>query len=335
MRSGIDNGPYTDFGAGDDAVARYVDALAEVPLVADPGTMFGYSNAGTVVAGRIVEQLTGLTWETALRTRVLDPAGLTQSAVAADELPFHHVAVGHDAGGRVTKPWSHPRSLAPAGSTLCASAGDLVRFARALRGDALLSPASLEQLQSPQVDCPPVLLADKWCAGAFWRDWGGRAVVGHSGTNLSGSSTLLWVPELGVALATVVNVPRLGYPLAAAIIGELFPDLFGIAVPSTPEPDETIAVDTDALVGRYGGYGVEHLVEADAEGLRLTTSSTLGLIEPIRVRLLPIGPATFVPDDIAATGNRGYAINFPRADAGAPASHLLHGVFLTRRIAPA
>jgi hypothetical protein len=153
--------------------------------------------------------------------------------------------------------------------------------------------------------------------------------VGHSGTNLSGSSTLLWVPDLGVALATVVNVPRLGYPLAAAIIGELFPDLFGIPVPPMPEPDDTIAVDTDALIGCYRGYGVEHLVEADADGLRLTTSSTLGLIEPIRVRLLPIGPTTFLPDDIAASGNRGYAMAFV-GEPGEPASHFMHGVFLSK-----
>ncbi len=36
MTSGLDNGPYTDTGRGDDCVARYVDLLAEVPMFSNP-----------------------------------------------------------------------------------------------------------------------------------------------------------------------------------------------------------------------------------------------------------------------------------------------------------
>jgi CubicO group peptidase (beta-lactamase class C family) len=338
MRSGVDNGPYTDFGPGDDAIARYVEALAEIPLVAEPGARFGYSNAGTVIAGRVIERLTGLNWEDALRKRLLEPAGLSESAASFHELPYHAVAVGHTAAqdgkaGVQTRPFAHPRALAPAGSTLCMSAGDLVRFARMILagGGEVMSQRAVEALQTPQVDCPPILLADAWGAGAFWRRWDGRVVVGHSGTNLGGSSTLLWLPELGGAVATTVNVPRLGYPLAAAISAEVFPAAFGVQPPAMPQPDPSIAVDAEALVGRYAGYGVEHVVSRDDAGLALTTSSTLGLIEPIRVRLLPIGPLSFLPDDIAASGNRGYALCLVREGDG-PASHFLHGPFLTRRV---
>jgi CubicO group peptidase (beta-lactamase class C family) len=341
MRSGIDNGPYTDFGPGDDAIARYVDALAEIPLLAEPGARFGYSNAGTVIAGRVIELLTGLSWEEALRRHVLEPAGLGQSAASFHELPYHAVAVGHTPaqGGKAgvaTRPFAHPRALAPAGSTLCMSAGDLVRFARLILagGGEVMSKRAVDALQTPQVNCPPILLADAWGAGSFWRRWDGRVVVGHSGTNLGGSSTLLWLPELGGAIATTVNVPRLGYPLAAAVFAEVFPAAFGVRHPPMPEPDPSIAVDGDPLVGRYGAYGVEHVVTREAGDLVLTTSSTLGLIEPIRVRLQPVGPLSFLPDDIAASGNRGYALCFVQ-DGAAPASHFMHGPFLTRRLGDA
>src|SRR5262245_31775499 len=36
MTSGLDNGPYTDTGRGDDCVARYVGLLADIPLISDP-----------------------------------------------------------------------------------------------------------------------------------------------------------------------------------------------------------------------------------------------------------------------------------------------------------
>lgn len=332
MRSGIDNGPYTDHGPGDSAVARYVHALAELPLVAPPRAHFGYSNAGTVVAGHVVERLTGCTWEQALRTRVLEPAGLSESALSPDDLPYHGVAVGHGPDGSVSTPWSHPRSLAPAGSTLCASAGDLVRFARALLNGSLLSAASLDAMQTPQVTCPPILLADAWGAGAFLRTWSGMPVVGHSGTNLSGSSTLLWFPTLGAAIATTVNVPRLGYPLTAQVLADVLPAALGVTPPSPPAPDPSIAVDAGAIVGRYRAFGVEHEVTAEGGSLVLTTRSLLGLTEPIRSRLLAIGDRTFVPDDVSVTGNRGYAVAFVGDDGGI-ASHLLHGVFLAARVA--
>lgn len=332
MRSGVDNGPYTDHGPGRDAVARYVAALADLPLVAPPGALFGYSNASSVIAGHAVERLTGMSWEQALRTRVLERAVLRESVVSPDDLPYHGVAIGHNADGSPTRPWSHPRSLAPAGSTLCASAGDLVRFARALLDGALLTPSSLDTMQSPQVECPPMLLADDWGAGAFLRTWDGQPVVGHSGTNLSGSSTLLWFPRLCAAIATTVNVPRLGYPLTARVLTDVLPSTIGVTPPTLPAPSADIDVDTASLCGRYRAWGVEHQVDCDGDGLVLTTTSLLDLIEPVRTRLLPIGERSFLPDDLGATGNRGYALCFPDTP-GERATHFLHGVFLSRRVA--
>src|SRR5262249_17531736 len=129
----IDNGPYNEYGRGDDAPARYVASLATVPSIHPPGERFGYSNAAIVIAGRIVEVLTGRNWDDALRERILEPAGLEGSFSLPEQAILHPVAPGHvrnETGEMVPAlKWGLcGRAMAPTGSTFATTAGDLVRF---------------------------------------------------------------------------------------------------------------------------------------------------------------------------------------------------------------
>ncbi|MGW6690850.1 serine hydrolase domain-containing protein [Streptomyces sp. NPDC054961] len=108
MTSGIDDGPCDDPGWGPDAVRSAVETVADLPVMGQPGTGFGYSNSATNITGRIIEVLTGSTWDTALRERLLEPAGLRHSASLVEDQVYHPVAVGHIAtehGPRHTGPW--------------------------------------------------------------------------------------------------------------------------------------------------------------------------------------------------------------------------------------
>ena len=134
MSSGLDNGPYTDHGRGDDALGQYVASLAGIPGIFEPGTAYGYSNAGTCVAGLAAQRVMGRNWEALLAGRILRPLGLEHSANFPEDLLYHPVALGYSATpanpeGLLVPFWGLPRSMAPAGATLCCSAGDLVRFA--------------------------------------------------------------------------------------------------------------------------------------------------------------------------------------------------------------
>src|SRR5436190_22148336 len=96
--SGLDWGVIGDFGEGDDALARYVSALAGLPLIAPPGARAFYSQAGFNLAGRIVEKVTGLTFEKAVASLVFDPAGLSGSFFDRDDIMTRRFAVGHNRG---------------------------------------------------------------------------------------------------------------------------------------------------------------------------------------------------------------------------------------------
>src|SRR5690554_3029929 len=65
-QAGFEGDVFTDTGRGDDAIATFVDLLADMPQIFPPGAMFSYNNAGYIVLGLLVERLRGTTWEQAL-----------------------------------------------------------------------------------------------------------------------------------------------------------------------------------------------------------------------------------------------------------------------------
>lgn len=63
-----------DAGRGDDCLARYVEAAKGVAMDCRPGTAISYSGIAYNVLGRIIEVLTGLTWDQALKDRLFAPS---------------------------------------------------------------------------------------------------------------------------------------------------------------------------------------------------------------------------------------------------------------------
>ena len=83
--SGLDWAVLVDTGEGDDALAGYVAKMAELKLIAPPGTRASYSQAGYNLAGRVIEKVTGLTYERAVASLLFEPLGLSHSFFASDE----------------------------------------------------------------------------------------------------------------------------------------------------------------------------------------------------------------------------------------------------------
>lgn len=344
MTSGLDNGPYIDTGRNDDCVERYVNLLDEIPLISEPGANYGYSNASTVVSGLAVERLTGAIWDDALREGLLQPAGLQHSVSLFEELPYHPVAVGHvdtTHGTQVVAgPWCFSRGAGPAGTSLAASAEDLARFGSiflrgglANDGTRILSAESVDVMQSRQIDVPSRCFADAWCVGPYAKDWGKVEVFGHSGTNVNGSSTLVWVPELGIVVATVVNSPQRGYGFADAVLDVVFRDWLGVAKPSRPEPLSSPPAGLAAYEGRYRSYGITYDVTVRDHALSLSVESeTPRYLSGRRVtsELLPLGDHRFLPADDAVTDHHRWDIAFS-LDAAGDVNILHNGALAARR----
>lgn len=292
--SGIEGDYFADFGRGEDAVEKYVNSLRRIGLSHPIGKMWSYSNAAFVTAGRLVEVVTGLTWDDAMRTKIFEPAGLTEHATLPGDAIVFRAAAGHmhragEKKASLAKPWAMPRSCGPAGATPCASARDVVRFAsihindgRADNGAQILSPASTKLMQTEQFKFPATetgamglgWILDDWATSKRSKGPTRAKVIWHNGGTI-GQLSFLWVlPERRVAVCVLTNADS-GPALADVVSRELFKDRFGIERPTMPEvPAKPVALDLAKYVGKYSRLNSD--IEVGVLDDKLKITMTLG-----------------------------------------------------------
>jgi CubicO group peptidase (beta-lactamase class C family) len=74
------NGDYfEDTGDGEDAIAKYVQKMAQLEQASPPGASASYNNAAYVLAGRLIEKVTGQAYEAAINRLILEPLGCAES----------------------------------------------------------------------------------------------------------------------------------------------------------------------------------------------------------------------------------------------------------------
>ncbi|MET9022602.1 serine hydrolase [Actinopolymorpha sp. NPDC004070] len=290
--SGIPGDHFVDTGRGDDAVAKYAETCADLGLVHPVGALMSYCNTGFVLAGRIVERLTGQPWREALRTRLLEPAGLHETVSLPEDALRFRVAYGHDVDGdrppTLVARWQLPPSTAPAGSTLCATARDVVGMARVhldgglgVNGREVLTDASVAAMRTRSVLLHRGSTAAGWGLGWALYDWNGRRAFGHDGGTIGQSSFLRVVPDAGVAIALLTNGGR-----AEDLYQELFDGLLAefcdLALPPRPTPpDVPVDLDLTAYAGTYATVGRRVELTVEDRGLVARVSATDALAEVV------------------------------------------------------
>ncbi|WP_432547011.1 serine hydrolase domain-containing protein [Kineococcus sp. SYSU DK004] len=158
---------------------RDLVALATArPLDFEPGTAWSYSNTGYVVAGMVVEAVTGAPWERAVQERVLAPLGLRDTAVPGTALlpPPHAHGYLRIEGQVVNATWLDP-SVADAAGALVSTTADVDRFLAALLGGELLPPELLAEMVRPTATSPAyglgIAVVPLPCGGALYGHDGG------------------------------------------------------------------------------------------------------------------------------------------------------------------
>lgn len=206
---------FEDTGPGDDALARYVAGVARLPQLTPPGKVFSYNNPALSVAGRVIEAITGTTYERAVRHLVIDPLGLEHTRFFAAELTGFDVAAAHGTPV-VPEPafYDLPRGIHPAGG-LASSVRNQLRYARFHLGDGrapgsgerLLTRRSLTAMRS-QPGPGGTLLVELDGMGVTWMlrpTAEGVRVVQHGGDLPGYHSGFLMVPERGFAITMLTN----------------------------------------------------------------------------------------------------------------------------------
>jgi CubicO group peptidase (beta-lactamase class C family) len=208
---------WLDTGRGADALSRYVAGMAAIPQLTPLGQVFSYNNAAVVLAGYLIEMVTGQSYEAAVQDLLLAPLGLDHSFFNADEFIGYNVAASHttvDGKSVVHAPaWRMQRSLYPTGG-LVSSARDQLRWARFhlsdgadIEGPPVLSVASLQAMHTnlgPGGTIP-------YETGGVGVNWWLRLtaedvpVWQHNGDWAGQHASLFFVPDHGFAFTALVN----------------------------------------------------------------------------------------------------------------------------------
>ncbi len=295
--SGIDGDLFIDTGRGDDCLERLVGLLGGIPQNHPVGATWSYCNSGFSLAGRIVEKLTGMTWDQALRERIVAPLGLEHTVTLPEDALLYRAAVGHASLGEAAPSrvsfWGLARSGGPAGQII-STAADVLAFARmhlcagaAADGTSVLSAESTAAMAGYHASTEPdqQTLGDSW--GLGWQRFGldGHRLIGHNGNTHGQAAFLRLLPEQGLAVTLLTNGGNTP-DLYEDLYGEILAEVAGVAMPQalTP-PVEPVSVDIRRHLGRYvRASTIIEVFERDGTPvLRHTTTGSLAeLVPPVQ-----------------------------------------------------
>ena len=274
--AGWDGDFFEDTGDGDDALARYVERMASLQQITPPGSMVAYNNAAVALAGRIIEKVTGSTYERAIQELVLDPVGLDMTFFFPNDVMTLRFAVGHrieaDGAARVLRPWAMPRSGNPMGG-MAASAPDQLRWARfhldhgrTPAGTQVLAAELVDHMQRPTAESPGCAFADAIGISWFLNDVAGERVIGHGGSTLGQFAGFTMVPGRRFAIVSLTNAWPTG-PLFNREIRrwafETYLDLEETDAVPEPRPAESLL----DFAGTYGTLSTIIMVTVDGDRL--------------------------------------------------------------------
>ncbi len=211
-------------GWGDDALARLLpEYAATVPQLFAPGTQMSYNNLSLAIAGRVIEKVTGRSYEEVVTDRVLKPLGMTDTFFFPWEVATRHLATGHLVSDGTAAPayfWPMSRAIGPAGG-LVSTVRDQLRYARFhLTGQSTAEVPLADDLrvlmQQPRITLPsaPSGVGISWLLS----NRNDVRLVSHGGncSNLYLSSFDL-APDEGFGITVVTN-SRGGSAVGSALL---------------------------------------------------------------------------------------------------------------------
>jgi D-alanyl-D-alanine carboxypeptidase len=219
-----------------------------------PGSDHAYSSSGYAVLGAIVERASGRDYATFVRQELFAPAGMTRTVVGDAERDLDR-ALGYQARGNSLRP-ADPidLSMAYASGGIRSTASDLLRWHRALEGDAILSGKTRARLYVPALA--------NYAYGWFVEPICGRRALWHNGT-IDGFRADYWrIPDADLVVVVLGNCGEIDtQPIAKAAVTAAFGQ--ALQPLAQPRPIEPAPALVPRLVGAY----------------RITTESRRAMVE--------------------------------------------------------
>ena len=241
---------FNDFGFGDDAQARMLNEIAKLPQFTPLGEVWSYCNTGFNIAGRLIEVITGQSYEAAIKELILDPLGMSMTFFFPHDVMTYRFAVGHeiiDRAATVARPWPIGRAGHPVGGVV-STVIDLLKYARFHMGggSGLLKPKTLRLMQTPMVQGSGL---DVFGLSWFITPIGDTPVLRHGGATHGFTADFTIVPSRQFAITTLTNSDE-GSVLYGDLRVSAVKQYLELAWPDTPH----VKLAEDQLLAYTGAY---------------------------------------------------------------------------------
>jgi CubicO group peptidase (beta-lactamase class C family) len=120
-----------------------------LPIYFSPGERFSYSGEGFVYLSKVVERITGMTFDDYVRETVFKPLGMTNSTLAFEEKLKQTKTFNHDLLGTPTG--QGEGATANAAGSLQTTAADYAKFVAAILSGTGLKKETRRQMTTPQI----------------------------------------------------------------------------------------------------------------------------------------------------------------------------------------
>lgn len=181
--------------------------LAGTRLLFEPGTDFHYSNSNYILAGLIIEQVTGTPVHEHIRKRILEPVGMKNTFNGLERASNGRHARGYvRRQGRIldTYPWYSHYGLADSG--LHSTPADLALFIDALfNSEVILSPAMQQAMTRVSGSGHP---RSDYGLGIYVQQnpWGwGYRWYSHDGIDPGYQADMMYIPGLDLTIVLMAN----------------------------------------------------------------------------------------------------------------------------------
>jgi CubicO group peptidase (beta-lactamase class C family) len=267
-------------GEGDDALARYVANLHTLPQLTPLGSVWHYNNAGFGILGRVIEAITGQSYQTVAQADILTPLGMTDSHFDLEKVIVKRFTVGHylDTAGtlQLALPWGLGRAVDAIGG-LKSSVNDQLKYARFCLGDGapLLSQASQQQMYQPQVKASlGGQMGLSWFCGDYL-DTNGQAVqvLSHGGATNGQLSAFWFIPKLQFGFTALTNSDK-GALVYGVLNQWLRNEVLGLSPPADLSDDSPLEQYCGRYIGAAFGTVVEILLQEGQLLRRVTPGDT-------------------------------------------------------------
>ena len=274
-----------------------------------PGTKWSYSNSNYALLGMILEQVSATPYDEYLAREVYPRAGMRQTAYCDDATLVPHRALGYGrAHGQFVNASAISMTVPFAAGALCSTAGDLARWARALRSGRVMSLDSYRAMTTGEAagrHLNPSDSTQQYGFGVGMGVLGAHHMVEHGG-NINGfNASFIDVPDVDLTVAVLTNTEGIGADALAKRLAQAALSLPVDTTGRTPhEPTVSAGASVPAsmksqLIGRYR----LHFMNAPARAALLSITER---VYEEGGRLLIWSPGS-APEDLVPLGNGRFA----------------------------